>query len=179
MDIARGLSYLHDERHLSHGNLKATNVLIDTPNLNAKLADYGLHELMTSEGTSNQILNAGALGYRAPELASTKRPRPSFKGDIYAFGVLVLELLTGQGAGDIISGQSGAVDLTDWVRLLASEGRAYDCFDPMLVGGGKSNEKLLDSMEETLNLALKCISPQPSERPSIRSVYEELMAISA
>jgi serine/threonine protein kinase len=130
---------------------------------------------MTAEGTSNQILNAGALGYRAPELAGMKKPRPSLKGDMYAFGVLLLELLTGQGAGDIISGQSGAVDLTDWVRLLVAEGRALDCFDPMLVGGGKGDEKLLGSMEETLELALKCISPQPSERPSIRSAYEELV----
>lgn len=173
VDIARGLAYLHDERHLPHGNLKAPNVLIDGLTFSARLADYGLHQLMTSEGTANQILNAGALGYRAPELATMKKPKPSFKGDIYAFGVLLLELLTGQGAGDIISGQSGAVDLTDWVKKLASEVRALDCFDPLLMGVGGPPP----GVEEVLVLALKCISQQPSERPAIRIAYEELAAI--
>lgn len=176
VDIARGLLYLHDERHLPHGNLKATNVLIDGPSFSGRLADYSLHQLMTCEGTANQILNAGALGYRAPELATMKKAKPSLKGDIYAFGVLMLELLTGQGAGDIISGQSGAVDLTDWVRLLASEVRTFDCFDPVLVGGGRGHE-LPTGIEEMLALALKCISQQPTERPTIHSVYEELAAI--
>ncbi|KAI5057097.1 hypothetical protein GOP47_0027112 [Adiantum capillus-veneris] len=176
VDIARGLAYLHDERHLSHGNLKATNVMIDGGSFCARLADYGLHQLMTSEGTANQILNAGALGYRAPELATMQKPKPSFKGDIYAFGVLMLELLTGQGAGDIISGQSGAVDLTDWVRMLAREVRALDCFDPALasVGGTQGPPP---GVEEVLALALKCISQQPNERPDICIAYEELAAI--
>lgn len=176
VDIARGLAYLHDERHLPHGNLKATNVLIDGATSSARLADYGLHQLMTGEGTANQILNAGALGYRAPELATMKKPKPTFKGDIFAFGVLMLELLTGQGAGDIISGQSGAVDLTDWVKMLASEVRAFDCFDPMLVGAGRAQEPPT-GVEEMLALALKCISQQPSERPAIRAIYEELAGI--
>ncbi|PQQ21237.1 putative LRR receptor-like serine/threonine-protein kinase [Prunus yedoensis var. nudiflora] len=55
-------------------------------------------------------------GYRAPELASSKKPLPSFKSDVYAFGVILLELLTGRCAGDVISGEAGGVDLTDWVR---------------------------------------------------------------
>ncbi|MCO5565125.1 hypothetical protein L7F22_018796 [Adiantum nelumboides] len=177
VDIARGLTYLHDERHLPHGNLKATNVLIDGVAFNACLSDYSLHQLMTSEGTANQILNAGALGYRAPELATMQKPKPSLKGDIYAIGVLMLELLTGQGAGDIISGQSGAVDLTDWVRMLASEGRALDCFDPVLASMG-GTQGPPPGVEEVLALALKCISQQPNERPAICLVHEELAAIS-
>ncbi|MCO5601816.1 hypothetical protein L7F22_055941 [Adiantum nelumboides] len=177
VDIARGLTYLHDERHLPHGNLKATNVLIDGVTFNARLSDYSLHQLMTGEGTANQILNAGALGYRAPELATMQKPKPSLKGDIYAFGVLMLELLTGQGAGDIMSGQSGAVDLTDWVRMLASEVRALDCLDPVLASMG-GTQGPPPGVEEVLVLALKCISQQPNERPAICLVHEELAAIS-
>eukprot|EP00249_Psilotum_nudum_P032527 c4816_g1_i1 orf=380-2872(-) len=177
VDIARGLVYLHCERHLPHGNLKATNVLLDGPNFNGRLADYSLHLLMTPEGTANQILNAGALGYRAPELASMSKPRPSYKGDVYAFGVIMLEILTGKGAGDIISGHCGAVDLTDWVRLLATEGRTIDCFDPVLVGAERDREPPR-GMDGMLALALRCISPQ-SERQDIQTVYEELTALSA
>lgn len=176
VDIARGLLYLHDERHLPHGNLKATNVLIDASNLTARLADYSLHQLMTPEGTANQILNAGALGYRAPELATMKKPKPTMKGDVYAFGVLMLELLTRKGAGDIISGQSGAVDLTDWVRLLASEKRTFECFDPVLVSPEEEHVPP-KGMEEMVALALKCISHQCTERPNIGMVYEEITSL--
>eukprot|EP01018_Ginkgo_biloba_P031124 Gb_30406 [translate_table: standard] len=177
LDIARGLNYLHYERCLPHGNLKATNVLLDGPDLNGRLSDYSLHRLMTHAGTAEQILNAGVLGYRAPELASAKKPRPSCKADIYAFGVLLLEILTGKSAGDIISGNMGAVDLTDWVRLLAMEGRGAECFDPALLGMD-GDQELPKGMHDMLSIALKCIHPV-SERPNMKSVYEDLSSILA
>ncbi|KAH9295118.1 hypothetical protein KI387_038706 [Taxus chinensis] len=175
VDLARGLNYLHYEICLSHGNLKATNILLDGPDLNGKHADYSLHLLMTPAGTAEQILNAGALGYRAPELATAKKPKPSFKADVYAFGVILMEILTGKSAGDIISANSGVVDLTDWVRLLATEGRAVDCFDRILVSGDGDQEPP-KGMDDMLAIALKCIQPA-SERPSIRTVFEDLTAI--
>ncbi|KAI5069510.1 hypothetical protein GOP47_0015811 [Adiantum capillus-veneris] len=175
VDVARGLSYLHDDRHLPHGNLKATNVLIDgSSHLSARLTDYSLHVLMTPQGTANQILNAGALGYRAPELATAKRPKPTTKGDVYAYGVLILELLSGRGAGDIVSGQSEAVDLTDWVRLQANEKRAFECLDPLL-----RMESAPHGMEQVVGLALRCISTQGSQRPSMSVIYEEIASLSA
>ncbi|KAL0442440.1 UNVERIFIED_CONTAM: LRR receptor-like serine/threonine-protein kinase GHR1 [Sesamum latifolium] len=132
VDVARGLNYLHFDRAVPHGNLKATNILLDGPDLNGRVADYCLHRLMTQSGTIEQILDAGVLGYRAPELAASKKPLPSFKSDVYAFGVILLELLTGKCAGDVVSGADGGVDLTDWVRLRVAEGRGSDCFDAAL-----------------------------------------------
>eukprot|EP00250_Pteridium_aquilinum_P006171 c16142_g1_i1 orf=311-3691(+) len=180
VDVARGLLYLHDDRHLPHGNLKASNVLIDGGNSSARLADYSLHLLMTCQGTANQILNAGALGYRAPELATMKKPKPTMKGDVYALGVLMLELLTGKGAGDIISGQSGAVDLTDWVKLLAHEKRSFECIDPMLLDTTVEPGYALPlaGMEEMICLALKCISHNTLERPSMATISEEISSLS-
>lgn len=175
VDIARGLNYLHYDRCLPHGNLKATNILLDGPDLSGRLADYSLHLLMTSAGTAEQILNAGALGYRAPELAAAKKPKPSFKADVYAFGVILMEILTGKSAGDIVSGNTGAVDLTDWVRLLATEGRAVECFDSGLLSADGEREPP-KGMDDMLAITLKCIRPA-SERPSIRSVFEDLTAI--
>ncbi|XP_075497038.1 LRR receptor-like serine/threonine-protein kinase GHR1 [Primulina tabacum] len=175
VDVARGLNYLHFDRAIPHGNLKATNILLDGPDLNARVADYCLHRLMTQSGIIEQILDAGVLGYRAPELAASKKPLPSFKSDIYAFGVILLELLTGKRAGDVVSGEDGGVDLTDWVRLRVAEGRGSDCFDSVL----KSEMAIPAAdkgMKNILEIALRCIRAV-SERPGIKTIYEDLSSI--
>ncbi|OVA13000.1 Protein kinase domain [Macleaya cordata] len=174
-DVARGLNYLHFDREVPHGNLKATNILLDGADLNARVADYCLHRLMTQAGTVEQILDAGVLGYRAPELAAAKKPSPSFKSDVYAFGVILLELLTGKCAGDVVSGEEGGVDLTDWVRLRVAEGRGSDCFDPTLASE-MAVLALEKGLKEVLGIALRCIRPV-SERPGIKSVYEDLSSV--
>lgn len=175
VDVARGLNYLHFDRAIPHGNLKATNILLDGLDLNARVADYCLHRLMTQSGTVEQILDSGVLGYRAPELAASKKPSPSFKSDVYAFGVILLELLTGKCAGDVISGEEGGIDLTDWVRLRVAEGRGSDCFDPVMASD-LANSAAAKGMKEVLGIALRCIRPI-SERPGIKSVYEDLSSI--
>lgn len=128
---------------------------------------------MTPAGTAEQILNLGALGYRAPELATAAKPIPTLKADIYAFGVILMELLTRRSAGDIISGQSGAVDLTDWVRLCDQEGRGMDCIDRDIAGGEEPSK----AMDELLAISLRCILPI-NERPSIGQIFEDLCSIS-
>ncbi|KAL9313757.1 hypothetical protein ACSQ67_019209 [Phaseolus vulgaris] len=172
VDVARCLLYLHD-RGLPHGNLKPTNIVLAGPDFNARLTDYGLHRLMTPAGIAEQILNLGALGYRAPELVTASKPVPSFKADVYALGVILMELLTRKSAGDIISGQSGAVDLTDWVRLCEREGRVMDCIDRDIAGGEESSKE----MDELLAISLRCILPV-NERPNIRQVFDDLCSIS-
>ncbi|MBA0770447.1 hypothetical protein Gotri_019082, partial [Gossypium trilobum] len=172
VEVARCLLYLHD-RGLAHGNLKPTNILLTDSNYHVCITDYCLHRLMTPTGTAEQILNLGALGYRAPELALASKPVPSLKADVYAFGVILMELLTRRSAGDIISGQSGAVDLTDWVKLCDEEGRGMDCIDRDIAGG----EEHTKAMDELLAISLKCILPV-NERPNIRQVFEDLCSIS-
>lgn len=172
MDVAHCLLYLHD-RGLPHGNLKPTNILLEGPDYNARLTDYGLHRLMTSGGIAEQILNLGALGYCAPELASAVKPVLSFKADVYALGVIMMELLTRRSAGDIISGQSGAVDLTDWVRLCDQEGRRMDCIDRDITGGEETSK----AMDELLGISIRCILPV-NERPNIRQVLDDLSSLS-
>ncbi|XP_071735459.1 probable inactive receptor kinase At5g10020 [Rutidosis leptorrhynchoides] len=172
IDVARGLSYLHG-RNMPHGNLKPTNIILEGTQYDARLTDFGLHRLMTPAGIAEQILNLGALGYRAPELASGPKPVPSLKADVYAFGVILMELLTRRSAGDIISGQSGAVDLTDWVRLCDQEGRGMDCIDRDIAGGEQQSK----AMDDLLEVSLRCILPV-TERPTMRQVLEDLCAIS-
>ncbi|GAB4848341.1 hypothetical protein Ancab_003033 [Ancistrocladus abbreviatus] len=172
VDVAHCLLFLHD-RGMPHGNLKPTNIILAGPDFSTRLTDYGLHRLMTPAGIAEQILNLVALGYCAPELAAATKPIPSPKADVYAFGVILMELLTRRSAGDIISGQSGAVDLTDWVRLCDQEGRRRDCIDREISGG----EEPLKEMDDMLGISLRCILPV-NERPDIRQLYEDLCSLS-
>lgn len=172
IDVARCLHYLHQDRSLPHGDLKPSNILLTGPTLSVHLTDYGLHRLLTPSGISEQCLNLGALGYRAPELAEAAKPLPSYKADVYAFGVILMELLTRRSAGDIISGQSGAVDLTDWVQMCCREGRGNDCFDRDING----LEEASRVMDELLAVSLKCILPV-NERPNIKTVVDDLSSI--
>lgn len=175
VDVARCLNYLHNEKAIPHGNLKSTNILLETPNLNVLLTDYSLHRILTPAGTAEQVLNAGVLGYRPPEFASSSKPCPSLKSDVYAFGVILLELLTGKSSGEIVSGIPGVVDLTDWVRLLAGENRSGECFDRLILDRHRAEHppRILDGM---LQVALRCILPA-SERPDIRTAFEDLSII--
>lgn len=175
VDVARGLNYLHFDRSMPHGNLKATNVLLDGLDLNARVADYCLHRLVTTSGTAEQIHDSGVLGYRAPELAAARKPTPSFRADAYAFGVLLLELLTGRCAGDVVTGEEGEFYLADWVSLRVAEGRGSDCFDSAMATDMK-NPYSVKGMKEVLGIALRCIR-SVSVRPGIKTVYEDLSSI--
>ncbi|KAK7300319.1 hypothetical protein RJT34_11162 [Clitoria ternatea] len=175
VEVARCLQYLHDEKAIPHGNLKSTNILLETPNRNVLLTDYSLHRILTAAGTAEQVLNAGALGYRPPEFARSNKPCPSLKSDVFAFGVVLLELLTGRNSGEIVSGITGVVDLTDWVRFLAEQDRSSQCFDRSIVD--KNNgERPCRVLDEMLKVALRCTLPA-SERPDMKTVFDDLSAI--
>ncbi|XP_065869072.1 LRR receptor-like serine/threonine-protein kinase GHR1 [Euphorbia lathyris] len=174
VNIAGCLNYLHNEKAIPHGNLKSTNILLQPADMNPLLTDYSLHRILTSAGTAEQVLNAGALGYRPPEFASSSKPCPSLKSDVYAFGVILLEILTGKSCGEIVSAESGGVDLTEWVRLLAAENRPEQCFDRLIVEGTNGDASRV--LGEVLQVALRCVL-SASDRPDIRTVFEDLAMI--
>ncbi|KAJ9542874.1 hypothetical protein OSB04_029380 [Centaurea solstitialis] len=175
VDIARCLTYLHNERAIPHGNLKSTNILLEPPNMKRPLlTDYSLHRLMTSSGTAEQVLTAGALGYRPPEFCSTSKPCPSLKSDVYAFGVILLELMTGKCSAEMILGSGGeVVDLTEWVRLLCIENRWTECVSGQIVN---DDDRWIKVAEALLQVALRCILPA-DERPDMKSVLDDLTPI--
>ena len=84
-----------------------------------------------------------------------------------------MELLTGKNAGEIVSGDPSLVDLTNWVKLLAGEGRSGECFDGEIVGGGESS---MAAAERVLQVALRCVRPA-SARPDMATVYDDLRAL--
>uniref|UniRef100_A0A0D9XN89 Protein kinase domain-containing protein n=1 Tax=Leersia perrieri TaxID=77586 RepID=A0A0D9XN89_9ORYZ len=166
---ARGLAFLHDDMNIVHGNLTASNVLLDD-HTNPKIADFGLSRLMTTAANSNVLAAAGALGYRAPELSKLKKA--SAKTDVYSLGVIILELLTGKSPAETTNG----MDLPQWVASIVKEEWTSEVFDLELMRDG-DNGPAGDELVDTLKLALHCVDQSASVRPDAREVLRQLEQI--
>ncbi|CAA0835870.1 meristematic receptor-like kinase [Striga hermonthica] len=158
--IARGLSFLHTEQNIVHGNLTSSNILLDQHNC-PKIAEVGLSRLVTS---ANIIATAGAMGYRAPELSKPKNS--SAKSDVFSLGVILLELLTGKSPGETGEGP----DLPQWAASTMKDESASRVFDGELSRDGADGDELLGA----LRLALNCVDPSPGVRPEARNVLQGL-----
>ncbi|RZC86398.1 hypothetical protein C5167_030473 [Papaver somniferum] len=163
---ARGLSYLHANESIIHGNLTAANILLDEQT-NAKIADYGLSRLMTTNASSSVVATAGAQGCRTPELAKAKNL--GTKTDVYSLGVIMLELLTGKSPGEPMNG----MDLPQWVASIVNEEWTNEVFDLELMKDANNGDELLN----TLKLALHCVDPSPAARPEVHEVLQQLEKI--
>ncbi|XP_022855313.1 probably inactive leucine-rich repeat receptor-like protein kinase At3g28040 [Olea europaea var. sylvestris] len=170
LGAAKGLAHLHHSScpPIVHYNVKPSNILLDE-NLNPKLSDFGLARLVTKldkHVLSNRFQSAP--GYVAPELACQSL-RVNEKCDVYGFGVLILELVTGR--RPVEYGEDNVMILADHVRALLEQGNARDCVDPSM---GKYPE---DEVLPVLKLALVCTSQIPSSRPSMAEVVKILQVI--
>lgn len=170
LGTAKGLAHLHHSFRppIIHYNLKPSNILLDE-NLNSKVSDFGLARLLTKldkHVVSNRFQSAP--GYVAPELACQSL-RVNEKCDVYGFGVLILELVTGR--RPVEYGEDNVVILSDHVRVLLEQGNALDCVDPRM--GKYPEEEVLP----VLKLAMVCTSQIPSSRPSMAEVVQILQVI--
>ncbi|CAI9096150.1 OLC1v1032233C1 [Oldenlandia corymbosa var. corymbosa] len=173
---AKGLLYIHNSckpLKLVHGNIKSTNVLIDKTG-NARLTDFGLSAfaLPSSAPKSN--------GYRAPE-ASVDGRKLTQQCDVYSFGVLLLELLTGKcpsiaDNGGQGTGYTGILDLPRWVQSVVREEWTAEVFDIELM----RYKGIEEEMVGLLQIAMACSSASPDQRPKMNFVVkmiEELRGV--
>uniref|UniRef100_A0A3N7G6U7 Protein kinase domain-containing protein n=1 Tax=Populus trichocarpa TaxID=3694 RepID=A0A3N7G6U7_POPTR len=169
LGIARALSYLHHDCRppILHLNIKSTNILLDE-NYEAKLSDYGLGRLLPILDNYGLTKFHNAVGYVAPELAQSLRS--SDKCDVYSFGVILLELVTGRKPVESPTANEVVV-LCEYVRGLLETSSASDCFDRSL--RGFSENELIQVMK----LGLICTSEVPSRRPSMAEVVQVLESI--
>lgn len=170
LGTAKGLAYLHHSFRppIIHYNIKPGNILLDE-DLNPKISDFGLARLLTKldkHVVSNRFQSAP--GYVAPELACQSL-RVNEKCDVYGFGVLILELVTGR--RPVEYGEDNVVILSDHVRVLLEQGNVLDCVDPGM------REYPEEEVLPVLKLALVCTSQIPSSRPSMAEVVQILQVI--
>ncbi|XP_020107768.1 probable LRR receptor-like serine/threonine-protein kinase IRK [Ananas comosus] len=168
LGIARSLACLH-QHNIIHYNLKSSNVLLDDSG-EPKVGDYGLAKLLPM--LDHYVLSSkvqSALGYMAPEF-TCRTVKITDKCDVYGFGVLVLEILSGRRPVEYM--EDDVVMLCDLVRGALDEGRAEECIDERL--GGKFP---IDEAVPVIKLGLICTSRVPSNRPDMTEVVNILELI--
>ncbi|XP_071687111.1 uncharacterized protein [Rutidosis leptorrhynchoides] len=165
--VAHGLAYLHHDCHppVIHRDIKSNNILLDA-DLEARITDFGLARTMVRKNETVSMV-AGSYGYIAPEYGYTLKVDE--KSDIYSFGVVLLELLTGKQPLDASFGES--VDIVEWVRNKMNK-REMDGVLDLEIGG--DCKFVQEEMLLVLRIALLCTNKLPKERPSMRDVITML-----
>lgn len=182
--LASGLHYLHDqlETQIVHRDVKTSNVMLDY-HYNARLGDFGLarwleHELeygIRTPSVKNQQFHlaettriGGTIGYLPPE-SFQKRSVATAKSDVFSFGIVVLEVVSGRRAVDLTYPDEEIV-LLDWIRRLSDDGKVLQAGDSRLPDGSYK----LSDMQRFVHLGLLCTLHNPHSRPNMKWVLEAL-----
>ncbi|XP_051134124.1 receptor-like serine/threonine-protein kinase NCRK [Andrographis paniculata] len=176
LGAARGLEYLHDAAapRILHRDVKSTNILLDE-NWRAKITDLGMAKHLHNDGilscSSSPARMQGTFGYFAPEYAIIGRA--SLKSDVFSFGVVLLELITGRNPIQK-SSNKGEESLVIWAQPLLHDSKRVisELPDPRLEGRFQEEE-----MQVMAYLAKECLLLDPDSRPSMSEVVQILSTI--
>ncbi|MBA0590324.1 hypothetical protein Gorai_019037, partial [Gossypium raimondii] len=172
LDVARGVEYLHGLAHQSfiHRDLKPSNILLGD-DMRAKVADFGLVRLAPEGKASIETRIAGTFGYLAPEYAVTGRV--TTKVDVFSFGVILMELITGRKALDE-SQPEESIHLVTWFkRMHINKDSFRKAIDPTI----DLNEETLASISTVAELAGHCCAREPYQRPDMGHAVNVLSSL--
>ncbi|XP_057819592.2 putative leucine-rich repeat receptor-like serine/threonine-protein kinase At2g24130 [Cryptomeria japonica] len=175
IDIAQGMAYLHHHCFVQvvHCDLKPSNVLLDG-DMTAHICDVGIARLINADSTDSLTSIStlrGSIGYIAPEYGYGSRA--STKGDVYSFGIILLEMMTRKKPTSSIF--VGGLNLHKWVSM-ACPHRMMEVVDFSLMEDTISDEKT-DSISQVLLLGLECTRESPEQRPTMTEVVGVLEGI--
>ncbi|XP_058210627.1 lysM domain receptor-like kinase 3 [Rhododendron vialii] len=178
LDSARGLEYIHEHTVpvYIHRDIKTANILIDK-NFRAKVADFGLTKLAEVGGSSQLTRLVGTVGYVPPEYAQYGDVSP--KIDVYAFGVVLYELISAKEAivkvgGSMLESKSLVAVFEEVLNQPDSREKLCKLVDPRL-----GDSYPIDSVRKLAQLAKACTQEHPLLRPSMRSAVVALMTLSS
>lgn len=173
LGVARGLAFLHNsDTQVIYRDFKASNILLDV-NYDAKISDFGLAKLGPSGGNSHVTTRImGTYGYAAPEYVATGHLYVN--SDVYAFGVVLLEMLTGLRAVDL-NRPKGQQNLVEWTGpYLCNKKKLRSIMDARLQG-----QYSLEAAFELAQLIVKCLRADQKTRPSMKEAVEVLQKVEA
>ncbi|KAK3038214.1 hypothetical protein RJ639_029654 [Escallonia herrerae] len=166
MGAAKGLAYLHHDcsPRIIHRDIKSSNILLDG-SLEARVSDFGLAKLLEDEESHITTIVAGTFGYLAPEYMQSGRATE--KTDVYSFGVLVLEVVSGKRPTDASFIEKG-LNIVGWLNFLVSENRQREIVDSQCEG------VQAETLDALLSVAIQCVSSGPEDRPTMHRVVQIL-----
>ncbi|KAF6148802.1 hypothetical protein GIB67_038135 [Kingdonia uniflora] len=172
LGAARGLAYLHEDSspHVIHRDFKSSNILLEH-DFTPKVSDFGLARTALDEGNkhiSTRVM--GTFGYVAPEYAMTGHLL--VKSDVYSYGVVLLELLTGRKPVNLSQPQ-GQENLVAWARPLLTSKEGLE----MLIDPALGSDVSFDSVAKVAAIASMCVQPEVSHRPFMGEVVQALKLV--
>ncbi|KAK8522771.1 hypothetical protein V6N13_115724 [Hibiscus sabdariffa] len=173
LDVARGVEYLHGlaQQSFIHRDLKPSNILLGD-DMRAKVADFGLVRLAPMDGKQSiETRLAGTFGYLAPEYAVTGRV--TTKVDVFSFGVILMELISGRKALDETQPEE-SIHLVTWFRRMCMN---KDTFRKAIDTTIELDEETFASISTVSELAGHCSSREPYQRPDMSHVVNVLSSL--
>ncbi|XP_047333307.1 pollen receptor-like kinase 3 [Impatiens glandulifera] len=168
--IASGMKHLHGEfssSELPHGNLKSSNVVIDQ-SFEPLLTDYAMYPLMNNNNQAFQSMFA----WKSPE--AILHQQVSQKSDVYCFGIVILEIVSGKFPSQYLSNQKGGIDVVQWARSAEADKKEKELIDPELANDVNCP---IEQIVKVIRIGTNCVENEHAKRIDMKEVLRRIQEV--